>query len=272
VGRHARGLGGRPSNLLLPRDLRIEPFGRCCGGSPAWKRRVPSAAAFRAARWDPASRSSCCRPSRSAARPRSSATARRNRAPTTSRRTRRASRHRTAGRPRSRSRSTRRHATSGAAATSVPGCIGDISYQGPLTAALILLDYARRFGAAVLDDAYRCNRAGNQSSSTIGRPHVVDLVSRLANHALKAAWYQLGGGWFRALVFVLYEGLDWANSGLHVNANTSTLSVMSGQVSSTLNALSDAIDELELPVDGAVVGRSVRVGGSTQRQAAGLGW
>ena len=55
------------------------------------------------------------------------------------------------------------------------------------------------------------------------------------------------------------------------DANTSTLSAMSGQVSSTLEGLTRAIDDLDLPVDSGVVTEAFAVSGSAQCQAAGRG-
>ncbi|HEV2913871.1 MAG TPA: vanadium-dependent haloperoxidase [Pyrinomonadaceae bacterium] len=62
----------------------------------------------------------------------------------------------------------------------------DFSYQAFLNAALIL------FGMrAPLDSASPYSRSKSQSGfSTFGSPHVLDLLARVANSALKAAWYQ----------------------------------------------------------------------------------
>jgi membrane-associated phospholipid phosphatase len=62
----------------------------------------------------------------------------------------------------------------------------DFSYQAFLNAALIL------FGArAALDSGSPYNHSKSQSGfSTFGNPHILDLVARVANSALKAAWFQ----------------------------------------------------------------------------------
>src|SRR5262245_6739079 len=63
----------------------------------------------------------------------------------------------------------------------------DYSYQGFIVAALILLGY----GPAALDDANPYKGQSTQSGFiTFGGPHVLDLVARVANQALKASWYQ----------------------------------------------------------------------------------
>src|SRR5262245_23115721 len=63
----------------------------------------------------------------------------------------------------------------------------DYSFQGYLVAALILLSY----GPAALDDANPYKGGLSQSGFiTFGSPHLLDLVARVANQALKAAWYQ----------------------------------------------------------------------------------
>jgi PAP2 superfamily len=63
----------------------------------------------------------------------------------------------------------------------------DFTYQGALVAALILLGY----GNAALDDANPYKGSSNQSGFvTFGGPQVSDLIARVANHALKATWYQ----------------------------------------------------------------------------------
>lgn len=63
----------------------------------------------------------------------------------------------------------------------------DFTYQAFLNAGLILLG----FGGAALDDANPYKSSTNQSSfCTFGGPHLLDLVARVANCALKAAWYQ----------------------------------------------------------------------------------
>jgi len=66
----------------------------------------------------------------------------------------------------------------------------DFSYQGPLVACLILLDYLARHGPQVLDEANPYQGSATQVGVvTFGAPHVLDLVARVANHAMKAAWY-----------------------------------------------------------------------------------
>jgi hypothetical protein len=66
----------------------------------------------------------------------------------------------------------------------------DFSYQGPLVACLILLDYLAQHGPQVLDEANPYKDSATQSGVvTFGAPHVLDLVARVANHAMKAAWY-----------------------------------------------------------------------------------
>jgi hypothetical protein len=60
-------------------------------------------------------------------------------------------------------------------------------YQAALIAALILLDY----GDEALDDANPYKGSSNQLGFvTFGAPHLLDLIARVANHALKAAYYQ----------------------------------------------------------------------------------
>jgi hypothetical protein len=67
----------------------------------------------------------------------------------------------------------------------------NFSYQSTLIAALILLDYVQKFGDVVLDEANPYRGSSTQAGFvTFGAPHVLDLVARVANHALKAAWYQ----------------------------------------------------------------------------------
>jgi hypothetical protein len=67
----------------------------------------------------------------------------------------------------------------------------DFSYQGTLIAALVLLDHLRQFGSEVLNATNPYRQVANQTgSTTFGGPHITDLVARVANHALKAAWYQ----------------------------------------------------------------------------------
>jgi hypothetical protein len=63
----------------------------------------------------------------------------------------------------------------------------NFTYQPTLIAALILLSY----GNEALDDANPYKSSSTQSGfATFGAPHILDLVGRAANHALKAAWYQ----------------------------------------------------------------------------------
>jgi membrane-associated phospholipid phosphatase len=63
----------------------------------------------------------------------------------------------------------------------------DFSYQAFLIAALILLGY----GGGALDDSNPYKTSPNQGGfSTFGGPHILDLVARVANHALHAVWYQ----------------------------------------------------------------------------------
>jgi len=63
----------------------------------------------------------------------------------------------------------------------------DFTYQGFLSAALILLS----FGPAALDAANPYLASVAQGAfSTFGGPHVLDLVARVANAALRAAWFQ----------------------------------------------------------------------------------
>jgi hypothetical protein len=66
----------------------------------------------------------------------------------------------------------------------------DFSYQGPLVAALILLDYLARHGPQVLAEAnpYR-NHPTQTGVVTFGAPDILDQVARSANAAMKAAWY-----------------------------------------------------------------------------------
>jgi hypothetical protein len=60
-------------------------------------------------------------------------------------------------------------------------------YQAALIAALILLSY----GNEALDDANPYKGSSNQSGFiTFGAPHLLDLIARVSNHALKATWYQ----------------------------------------------------------------------------------
>lgn len=63
----------------------------------------------------------------------------------------------------------------------------DFTYQAFLNAALILLSY----GAPALDDANSYKTSVTQGGfATFGGPHILDLVARVANLALKAAWFQ----------------------------------------------------------------------------------
>jgi hypothetical protein len=66
----------------------------------------------------------------------------------------------------------------------------DFSYQGPLVAALILLDYLARYGPEVLADTNPFRDHPTQSGVvTFGAPDILDQVARSANAAMKAAWY-----------------------------------------------------------------------------------
>lgn len=63
----------------------------------------------------------------------------------------------------------------------------DYTYQAFLNAALILLS----FGGAAVDDANPYKTSRTQGGFvTFGPPHVLDFVTRVANAALKACWYQ----------------------------------------------------------------------------------
>lgn len=63
----------------------------------------------------------------------------------------------------------------------------DFTYQAFLGAALILL----AFGQNAFDDSNPYKKSANQSAfCTFGAPHVLDMVARASNLALKAAWYQ----------------------------------------------------------------------------------
>jgi len=67
----------------------------------------------------------------------------------------------------------------------------DFSYQGPLVACLILLEYVARYGPQqVLAEAnpYR-NHPTQTGVVTFGAPDILDQVARSANAAMKAAWY-----------------------------------------------------------------------------------
>jgi len=62
----------------------------------------------------------------------------------------------------------------------------DFTYQAFLNACLILLGANAPFDA---ENPYR--RSATQAGfSTFGAPHVLDLLARVANYSLKAAWYQ----------------------------------------------------------------------------------
>ena len=66
----------------------------------------------------------------------------------------------------------------------------DFSYQGPLVAALILLDYVARYGPEVLAEANPYRDHPTQSGVvSFGAPDILDQVARSANPAMKAAWY-----------------------------------------------------------------------------------
>jgi hypothetical protein len=63
----------------------------------------------------------------------------------------------------------------------------DFSYQAYLNAALILMS----FGPPALDSYNPYIASATQGGfSTFGGPHILDVVARVANAALKAAWYQ----------------------------------------------------------------------------------
>jgi membrane-associated phospholipid phosphatase len=63
----------------------------------------------------------------------------------------------------------------------------DFSYQGFLVTALILLGY----GGAALDDANPYKGPSTQSGfATFGGPHILDLLARVADQGLRAAWCQ----------------------------------------------------------------------------------
>ena len=66
----------------------------------------------------------------------------------------------------------------------------DFSYQGPLVAALILLDYVARYGPEVLAATNPYREHPTQTGGvTFGAPDILDQVARSANAAMKAAWY-----------------------------------------------------------------------------------
>ncbi len=63
----------------------------------------------------------------------------------------------------------------------------DFTYQAYLNACLILLS----FGPAAIDPANPYRNSSNQEGFvTFGAPHVLDLMARVANAALRAAWCQ----------------------------------------------------------------------------------
>jgi hypothetical protein len=63
----------------------------------------------------------------------------------------------------------------------------NFTYQAALIATLILLSY----GNEALDETNPYKSSSSQSGFvTFGAPHILDLVARAANHALKGAWYQ----------------------------------------------------------------------------------
>jgi hypothetical protein len=66
----------------------------------------------------------------------------------------------------------------------------DFSYQGPLVACLILLEYVARYGPEVLaaTNPYRSHPT-QTGAVTFGAPDILDQVARSANAAMKAAWY-----------------------------------------------------------------------------------
>ncbi|HEX4947316.1 MAG TPA: phosphatase PAP2 family protein [Blastocatellia bacterium] len=63
----------------------------------------------------------------------------------------------------------------------------DFTYQAFLNAALVLLSYGRP--ALPAQNPYVTSRT-QSSFATFGGPHVLDVVARVANAALRAAWYQ----------------------------------------------------------------------------------
>jgi hypothetical protein len=79
--------------------------------------------------------------------------------------------------------------TGGAPDTGATGR-ADFSQQGPLVAALVLLDFAAKYGRQVLADSNPYKESATQTGLvSFGAGDVLDLVARLANHAMKAAWY-----------------------------------------------------------------------------------
>lgn len=64
---------------------------------------------------------------------------------------------------------------------------GDFTYQAFLNAALILLGMGSTVASA--NNVYQRSRT-QSGFATFGGPHVLDLVARVANPALKAAWCQ----------------------------------------------------------------------------------
>jgi len=66
----------------------------------------------------------------------------------------------------------------------------DFSHQGPMVAALILLEYTAKYGREVLAESNPYRGSGTQTGlATFGAADVLDMVSRVASHAMKAAWY-----------------------------------------------------------------------------------
>jgi hypothetical protein len=62
----------------------------------------------------------------------------------------------------------------------------DFSYQGPLVAALILLDYLARYGPQVLAAANPYRQHPTQTGVvSFGPPDILDQVARSANAAMK---------------------------------------------------------------------------------------
>ena len=66
----------------------------------------------------------------------------------------------------------------------------DFSYQGPLVACLILLEWVARYGPRVLNEANPYREHPTQTGAvTFGASDILDQVARSANAAMKAAWY-----------------------------------------------------------------------------------
>jgi hypothetical protein len=113
----------------------------------------------------------------------------------------------------------------------------DFSYQAFLSAALILLSY----GGGALDENHPYRSIANQGGFvTFGAAHLLDLVARVANEALKAAWYQK---WLvhRRLRPEAYAGLvhrvveDGAEYPLHASVlNSAVLPLIQGVYSTSL--------------------------------------